>query len=73
MKHSTETANNAVNGENLRSNTFGRIEKTLYGLVCCLSCIVILTASGGCDLGTPQAGGGRLGQPRSMGTRPNSR
>ncbi len=58
MKHSTETANNAVNGDNLRSNKSGRIEKALYGLVCCLSCIVILAASGGCDLGTPQAGGG---------------
>ena len=58
MKHSTETANNAVNGDNLRSNTFGRIEKALYGLVCCLSCMVILAASGGCDIGTPYAGGG---------------
>ena len=61
MKHSTETANNAVNGDNLRSNTFGRIEKALYGLVCCLSCMVILAASGGCDIGTPYAGGGIAG------------
>ena len=62
MKHSTETANNAVNGDNLRSNTFGRIEKALYGLVCCLSCMVILVASGGCDIGTPYAGGGIAGR-----------
>ena len=57
MKHSTETGNNAVNGDTLRSKTFGRIEKALYGLVCCLCCLVILTASGGCDIGTPYGGG----------------
>lgn len=53
MKHSTDNSAKAVNGETLSSINFGQIEKTLYGLVCCLCCLIIVTASGGCDLGTP--------------------
>ena len=50
MKHSTDNSAKAVNGETLSSINFGQIEKTLYGLVCCLCCLIIVTASGGCDL-----------------------
>ena len=53
MKHSTDNSAKAVNGETLSSINFGQIEKALYGFVCCLCCLIIVTASGGCDLGTP--------------------
>ena len=53
MKHSTDNSAKAVNGETLSSINFGQIEKALYGLACCLCCLIIVTASGGCDLGTP--------------------
>ena len=53
MKHSSDNGVQAVNGETLRSIKFGQIEKALYGLVCCLCGLIIVTASGGCDLGTP--------------------
>jgi len=53
MKHSNDNGAQAVNGETLRSIKFGQIEKALYGLVCCLCGLIVVTASGGCDLGTP--------------------
>ena len=53
MKHSSDNGAQAVNGETLRSIKFGQIEKALYGLVSCLCGLIIVTASGGCDLGTP--------------------
>jgi len=53
MKHSSDNGAQAVNGETLRSIKFGQIEKALYGFVCCLCGLIIVTASGGCDLGTP--------------------
>ena len=56
MKHSTDNSGKAVNGETLSSIGFRQIEKILYGLVCCLCCLIIVTASGGCDLGTPVSG-----------------
>ena len=55
MKHSSDNGAQAVNGETLRSIKFGQIEKALYGLVCCLCGLIIVTASGGCDLGTPRS------------------
>ena len=55
MKPSSDNGAQAVNGETLRSIKFGQIEKALYGLVCCLCGLIIVTASGGCDLGTPRS------------------
>ena len=55
MKHSSDNGAQAVNGETLRSIKFGQVEKALYGLVCCLCGLIIVTASGGCDLGTPRS------------------
>ena len=55
MKHSSDNGAQAVNGETLRPIKFGQIEKALYGLVCCLCGLIIVTASGGCDLGTPRS------------------